>query len=266
MRIALLTDFHAGGNRVSLRTLRRARDEALAFEPDLIVLGGDFYDNGRRVDVGDLFTAWPADVPIIAVPGNHDYRGGPEHLPALLDELQSAGIRVLRNDALAVDLRGRTAWIAGADDPHTRRDDVAGALSCIPVGEPVLLLATHSPTSALDLPDGRAGLLVAGHTHGGQIRLLPSGRIPFIQQIRRLKGLPPQPPLPYIRGSHWHRGTVVVVSDGLGQSSVGARFRTRPELILIELDQSPAGGPACDDVARFVTYQGDEPRLLRWLT
>lgn len=266
LRIALLTDFHAGGKRVPLPMLRQAKAQALAFEPDLIVLGGDFFDEGRRVNVGDLFTSWPSNIPVVAVIGNHDYRGESGDLSTLLDELERAGVRVLRNDAVSLDLRGQAAWIAGVDDPHTRRDDVSGALGCIPAGEFALLMAAHSPSSAVDLPAGRVGLLLSGHTHGGQVRLLPSGRIPFIQQVRWLKGLRPQPPLPYVRGQHWHRGTVVVISDGLGQSTIGARFRTRPEVILLELDQAPLSGPACDDAARYVTYQGNEPRLLRWLT
>lgn len=266
LRIALLTDFHAGGRGVSLDLLVDAKRQALAFAPDIIVLGGDFYDEGRRVDTGDLFTAWPDGVPVVAVTGNHDFRGDPANLPRLVDELRSAGVSLLRNAATPVKLRGREAWVAGVDDPHTRRDDVPAALACIPDDEPALLLVTHSPTSALATPPGAVRLIVAGHTHGGQIRLLPSGRLPFIQQIRRLKGLRPQPPLPYVRGQHWHEGALIVISDGLGQSTVGARFRTRPELILIELDQAPVEGPACDDVKRYVTYQGNEPRLLRWLT
>ena len=266
LRIALLTDFHAGGRRVSLEVLQQAKREALDFSPDLIVLGGDFYDEGHVVEVGDLFSDWPAGLPIVAVTGNHDYRGGPEHLPWLLDRLAAAGVQVLHNESLALPLRGRTAWIAGVDDPHTRRDDVAAALAGGPDDEPALLLIAHSPTSAVALPAGAARLFLSGHTHGGQIRLLPSGRIPFIRQVRRLKGLRPQPPLPYIRGSHWHQGAVVIVSDGLGQSTVGARFRTRPEVILIQLDEAPSNGPACDEAGRYVTYQGDEPRWLRWLT
>ncbi|MEZ4568813.1 MAG: metallophosphoesterase [Thermomicrobiales bacterium] len=265
-RIALLTDFHAGGKRVSLETLERAKQKAIAFDPDVIVLGGDFFDEGGNMEAGNLFSSWPASIPVVAVTGNHDYRGGSWHLPQLVDDLTGAGVSVLQNDAISIPLRGREAWIAGVDDPHTRRDDISRALEQIPDGEPALLLVAHSPTSALSLPVGRARLLLSGHTHGGQIRLLPSGRLPFIQQIRRLKGLRPQPPLPYVRGQAWHQGTVVVISDGLGQSTVGVRFRTRPELVLIELDQAPDDGPACDDVRRYVTYQGDEPRLLRWLT
>ena len=266
LRIALLTDFHAGGRQVSLEMLQRAKQEALDFSPDLIVLGGDFYDEGQVVEVGDLFIDWPDGLPVIAVTGNHDYRGGRSHLPRLLDALSGAGIQVLHNEAMALPLRGRTAWIAGVDDPHTRRDDVAAALAGVPEDEPALLLVAHSPTSVLALPDGAARLFLSGHTHGGQIRLLPSGRIPFIRQVRRLKGLRPQPPLPYIRGSHWHQGAVVIVSDGLGQSTVGARFRTRPEVLLIELEEAPSSGPACDEAERYVTYQGDEPGWLRWLT
>jgi hypothetical protein len=69
-----------------------------------------------------------------------------------------------------------------------------------------------------------------------------------------------------VRGQHWHAGALIVISDGLGQSTVGARLRTRPELILLELDEAPLEGPACDEAERYVTYQGDESRLLRWLT
>jgi predicted MPP superfamily phosphohydrolase len=266
LRIALLTDFHAGGHRVSLDMLARAKQTALDFEPDLVVLGGDFYDEGRRVETGDLFTAWPAGLPAVAVTGNHDFRGGPDALPQLLDALRAAGVCVLRNQAISLELRGRTAWVAGVEDPHTRRDDVAAALARLPGDEVALLLVTHSPTSAVDLPPGAVRLMVAGHTHGGQVRLLPSGRLPFIKQIRRLKGLRPQPPLPYVRGQHWHEGALIVISDGLGQSTIGARFRTRPELVLLELGEAPLEGPACDDIERYVTYQGDEPRILRWLT
>ncbi len=265
-RIALLTDFHAGGRGVRLETLQRAKQAALEFDPDLIVLGGDFFDQGRRVDVGDLFTCWPTSAPVVAVTGNHDYRGGSDHLPQLLEDLDGAGLTVLQNRAVSLDIRGRAAWIAGVDDPHTRRDDVGRALEAVPLDEPALLLVSHSPSALVNLPAAGTRLFVAGHTHGGQIRLLPSGRLPFIRQIRRLKGLRPQPPLPVIRGQHWARGAVVVISDGLGQSIVGARFRTRPELVLIELEDAPLDGPPCDDVRRYVTYQGDEPRVLRWLT
>lgn len=267
LRIALLSDFHAGGRQVRLDTLRRARRAALDFAPDLVVLGGDFFDNGRRVEVGDLFTCWPRGLPVVAVTGNHDYRGGTEYLPDLIEELESSGVSVLQNEAIALPLRGRTAWIAGVNDAHTRRDDVGRALARVPDGEPALLLASHSPSALVSLPAGAARLVLCGHTHGGQIRLLPSGRLPFIRQIRRLRGLPEQPPLPVTRGYHWWHGALVVISDGLGQSSIGARFRTRPEVVLIELDDAPAvADEPCDDARRYVTYQGDEPRLLRWLT
>lgn len=266
VRIALLTDFHAGGHGVSLDMLYRAKQAALDFVPDIVVLGGDFFDEGRPVKAGQLFTSWPEGVQVVAVTGNHDFRGDPEGLPRLLDELRGGGVEVLRNQAIAIPLRGRIAWIAGVEDPHTRRDDVGRALARMPDDEVALLLVAHSPTSVLDIPPGAVRLMVSGHTHGGQIRLLPSGRLPFINQIRRLKGLRPQPPLPYIRGQHWHQGALLVISDGLGQSTVRARFRTRPELVLLELDEAPRDGPACDDAARYVTYQGGEPRFLRWLT
>jgi predicted MPP superfamily phosphohydrolase len=266
VRIALLTDFHLGGKAVSAGLLHRAKQAALDFQPDLIALGGDFFDEGRHLKSGDLFSRWPDGTPVVAVLGNHDYRGGTERLPDLIAQLKNAGVILLRNRAVALDIRGRQAWVAGVDDPHTGRDDVERALEDVPLDEPALLLLAHSPSAAVDLPVAGARLLLAGHTHGGQIRLLPSGRIPFVRQIRRLRGLRPLPPLPFVRGRHWSRGTVIIISDGLGQSTVGARLRTRPEVVLIKLAEAPLDGPPCDDARRYVTYQGDEPRLLRWLT
>lgn len=267
LRIAFLSDFHAGGRAVSLDLLERAKDEALRFEPDLIALGGDFFDNGRWAPgTGDLFTGWPVGTPVLAVLGNHDFRGGPDHVDRLEQMLANAGVCLLHNRATQLDLRGRTAWIAGVDDPHTRRALVRRSLEHTPPGEGALLFLAHSPSAIIDLPIGMARLMLAGHTHGGQVRLLPSGRIPFIQQVRRLRGLPPQPPLPLVRGQHWAHGAVVIISDGLGQSTIGARLRTRPELILIELDRAPEHGPACDEVERFVSYTGNEPGWLRRIT
>jgi predicted MPP superfamily phosphohydrolase len=267
LRVALLTDFHAGGRQVRLDTLRRAKRIALDFEPDLIVLGGDFFDEGRRIEVGDLFTCWPRQTPVFAVTGNHDYRGGSEHLPALIAELEAHGVTFLQNEAIKLKLKERCAWIAGVDDAHTRHDDVGKALAKVPLDEPPLLLISHSPSALVNMPAGGARLIVAGHTHGGQLRVLPSGRLPFVTQIRLLRGLPELPPLPAVRGQHWFRGAVVVISDGLGQSTLGARFRTRPEVVLIELVQAPEqADEPCDDARRYVTYRGDEPRILRWLT
>jgi hypothetical protein len=159
------------------------------------------------------------------------------------------------------------AWIAGVDDPHSCRHDVCGALMALPDGDDVLLFLAHSPVAVNDLPAGRARLMLAGHTHGGQMRIRPSGRVPFIYLIRRLRGLPRRPDPPIFRGWSWEHGAVLVVSEGIGVSSLPIRFRTRPQVILIELARAEQESEhACDDVGRYIIDQSGESRLLRWLT
>lgn len=247
--------------------LHKARAIAEAFEPDVFALTGDFYDSGRDVASEGLYTNWPGGAVVLAVMGNHDRRGPSGTLEVIKAELRQAGVTILNNDALKVCLRGRGAWIAGVDDPHTFNSDVGAALGNVPAGESVLLFLAHGPAAVLDLEPGQASVLLAGHTHGGQIRLLPSGAVPFIDPLRKLLGADGRPDGPVYR--RWHRinGTILIISDGLGVSTLPIRFRTRPHLILIELVAAEKHDErACDDIDRYVTDLEPENRLLRWLT
>ncbi|HMM41356.1 MAG TPA: hypothetical protein PKA95_05595, partial [Thermomicrobiales bacterium] len=94
---------------------------------------------------------------------------------ALRRQLDAGKVRLLRNDAIQLQLRGRDAWIAGVDDPFTFRDDVATALGKVPDNAEALLLLAHSPAVVRELPVGRARLVLAGHTHGPAV--LPWGAL-----------------------------------------------------------------------------------------
>jgi predicted MPP superfamily phosphohydrolase len=265
VRIAHLSDFHAGGT-VSLDLLKRAKTIAVDSDPDIVALTGDFYDNGRPVDAGDLFSGWPNDVPVVAVLGNHDHRSSERDRNRLLDELGAAGVDVLTNCARRVDLRGDSAWIVGVDDPFSLLMDEIAAFDVVPDRDDVLLYLAHSPVAVETLPVGRVRLMLTGHTHGGQIRLVPDGRVPFVRALRRLRGSPSRPDPVVHRGVHWRRGAVLVISNGLGLSKLPLRFRTRPQVILIELAKAESDGPACDDVARYVTRLDAGPAWLNWFS
>lgn len=253
VRIAQLSDFHAGGWGVPLRSLRHARQVAEQFRPDLIALTGDYWDDGRPTETDGLFAGWPSGVPVVGVLGNHDDRDGPTSFARLLAELDEGGVRLLRNEALRIELRGRPAWVVGVDDPHSWQADEERAFAALPPGEEALLYLAHSPAAAATLEPGRARLMLSGHTHGGQFRLAPSGRIPAVKLVRRLKGGPERRDPELHRGWHWVNGAVLVISNGLGVSQVPGRFRARPQVILIELARAPLDGPPCDDVARYVS-------------
>jgi predicted MPP superfamily phosphohydrolase len=266
VRVAHLSDFHAGGPGVSIDMLWDARHAAEAFLPDVIAITGDFYQDGRPFNAGGLFDHWPARTPVVAVLGNHDHRGGAENVRRLLEELDHAGIVVLRNASTRVAIRARDVWIAGVDDPYSWRADDTSAFNDVPDGEPVLLYLAHSPAAITTMPFGRASLLLAGHTHGGQLRVVPSGRIPLEPRLRRVLRAPARRDPPFFRGIHWMRGAVVVVSNGLGVSRLPLRFRTRPQVILIELQPAPRTGAPCDDVARYVSREPGAWRWLSWLS
>lgn len=266
LRIAQLSDFHLGSRGMATDHVHRARKLALEFKPDLIALTGDYYDAGTEVPSEGLFRDWPEGVPVLAVMGNHDRRGK-NSLERTIRELRDGGATVMINEAIRIPLRGRPAWICGVDDAHTFNMDVRRSLAGVPDGEPALLMLSHSPAAIRDVDPGDVCLMLAGHTHGGQIRLLPSGAIPFVKEIRKARGLPQRPDGPVYRRWHWMNGTILLISDGLGVSTLPIRFRTRPHLLLIELHRAePRSSAHCDDVARYVNDVSDESWLSRKLT
>ncbi|CAN5738637.1 metallophosphoesterase [soil metagenome] len=267
VRIAHLSDFHLGAWGMTGYHLHTARNITLEFEPDIIALTGDFYDSGKDTSPDGLYDAWGSGVPVFAVMGNHDRRGVPGTLARIQAEQERAGVIILDNEASEFGLRGQPAWVVGVDDAHTFHADVDGAFGMLPGGEIALLFLSHAPAPVRDLPEGRARLMLAGHTHGGQVRILPSGRMPLTKWIRKLRGARDRPEGPVYRGWHWMKGTVLVVSDGLGVSTLPIRFLTRPHLILIELDcTDPHADLACDDVNRYVTDLAPEPWPLSMLS
>ena len=265
LRIAHLSDFHAGG-AIPLDLLQRAKVVAMDESPDIVALTGDFYNAGQPSDVGDLFSQWPEGVPVFAVLGNHDHRATERDRGRLLDELCGGGVEVLDNRAVKLSLRGLPAWIVGVDDPFSRKMDEEQAFAALPASEGALLYLAHSPVAARTVPVGRVSVTLSGHTHGGQVRLTPDGRVPMVKLVRRLLGSPERPDPDVHRGVHWLRGTVLVISHGLGVSKLPWRFRTRPQVILIELARAPVDGPACDDVGRYVQRLNPAPVRLRWLS
>lgn len=246
LRVAHLSDFHAGGVGVSQGLLARARAAALAFAPEVVALTGDFYDYKATGAVHDVFDCWPSGMLALGVIGNHDAWQGEERVAEIVAQLTAGGVRVLRNDAVAVTLRGREVWVAGVDDPFTWLADEERAIAQLPPGERALLFLTHSPASLGAFPHERAALLLSGHTHGGQIRLRGSGAVPGTWLLRRIFEHGPRREPEIHRGVHLVDGMVAVVSDGIGTSLIPVRFRTRPQVILLELRAAASGPPAVE--------------------
>src|SRR5690606_16405275 len=170
LRLTLLTDLHIGPymGRHQLAEWVEASNE---LEPDLVVLGGDLVDQMYQGDLSEfreLLPAFESRLGVVAVLGNHD-RTRFRDLSPLLAALRDSGVTLLRNGG--VQLRD-DLYLAGIDDWRTGDPDVARALAAAPTGPDAgaRVLVSHNPDAIPDLPEG-IDLVLAGHTHGGQVRL-----------------------------------------------------------------------------------------------
>jgi predicted MPP superfamily phosphohydrolase len=222
LRVAQISDLH-------LQTIDEFEAEVAStithLEPDVIVITGDSIDKGNRVGVlGDFLGQLDAGTPKYAVMGNWDYWSG-----ASRSELRAVyerhNCRLLINETVIHKHRGGLVRMTGADDLLSGAPNVGNAGEGGP-GEPHLLLA-HCPAfreRAESAAPGRFTCMLAGHTHGGQIRLFG-----FAPVLPRGSG-------GYVSG--WYRGDgrmPLYVSRGIGTSLLRARLGAPPEISLFEI-------------------------------
>ena len=208
-------------------TLERARqvvDEINAARPDAILLPGDFIagrDSGFPAadeEIAQVLGGLKAPLGVYAVLGNHDWRQGG---PAFMAALRRQGITVLDNDA--TPLRGTALWVVGVGDHSTVHSLPVQAVAKLPAGAQALALM-HDPASFRRLPPVR-GLVVAGHTHGGQVQM------PFWGALI----VPGTIPRSWAYGWVERGSNRMYVTSGLGVSILPLRFNIRPEWVLFTI-------------------------------
>jgi uncharacterized protein len=236
LSITVIADLHAGGPDMQLEHIRRIVDRASALKSDIVLLLGDFIASYRFAITHVPDPVWAAELARLEAPlgtwailGNHDWW---HDLNGVRAALAGVKIPVLENDAVLLGAAGQRFWLAGLGDQLAIRlghgrfrgvDDLPLTLSRIKTDDPVLLMV-HEPDIFPHVPP-RVALTLAGHTHGGQIR------VPFIW--------PHFVPSRY--GARFAYGHVVeherhlIVSGGLGTSIIPARLGVPPEIVHIEL-------------------------------
>ena len=165
--VALLADLHA--DTVKREPYFRALMEQVnALGADAVVISGDFVDGSLAARGRDLapLAGLRAPLGVFGVPGNHDYGSG---YAEWMEFFSRCGIRMLPNAHAPL---GQGLELAGVTDPAAEwageeGPDLAKALSGVPAGKPVVLLA-HQPVLAPQAAqDSRVALQLSGHTHGG---------------------------------------------------------------------------------------------------
>ena len=231
LKVALLSDIHIGSASMDAQRLKRIISQVNGLRPDLALFAGDFtfgHDPvaGSRYasQLREPLSRLRARLGGVAVLGNHDHWTDPV---GVRTALAAAGITVLRNGAV----RRGPVQIVGLDDFFTGRADPRRAFAFAGARAGPRLVLTHAPDVAEEL--GReAGLVLAGHTHCGQVVLPMIGplvsRSPY-SKLRRLYD--PR----YRCGVVRMPGRLVVVTAGLGTSGIPVRFGAPPDLWLISL-------------------------------
>jgi Predicted phosphohydrolases len=239
LRVVQLTDLHRGPT-TPLETIRQAVDAAVAEKPDAFVLTGDLVHN--RVTYAEPLAEMlqplrraGARFGVFACLGNHDY---PESADVVASVLEArAGVRFLRNAnaELAPGLH-----VAGVEDHLWGRPDAHAARAGVAESSALIVLA-HNPRAVFDW-DQRSCVVLAGHTHGGQV-LLP-GVTPRVPPD--VKGFP------LVAGWGQFDQAHLYVNRGVGMSGLPLRFRCRPEVAVFTLrrgDSLPRTRPGLGDRA-----------------
>jgi len=225
LRIAVISDIHTGAPFVNDKKLKEIVDRTNALNPDLIVLLGDYMSpnswHSHRVEPEVTATdlkSLKAPLGVYSVLGNHDWWYNGERVRRAFEQ---NGIRVLEDEVTEIKWREKSFWLVGLADLWTRPQHIDETIAKVPPGSTIIAL-THNPDIFPRLPQS-VPLLIAGHTHGGQVNL------PFI-------GTPIVPSRfgsKYTAGHVFENGHHMFVTTGIGTSILPLRFRVPPEIVIL---------------------------------
>ncbi|MGF6349415.1 metallophosphoesterase [Variovorax sp. W2I14] len=227
LKVAMAGDWHLTTRSVwrvtGAERAARIVDEINAAQPDVILLPGDFLagsgdDEAFSIeDMAAVLGRLKAPQGVYAVLGNDDWWHDGERTAKAL---AAQGIHVLEN--ASVRLPGHDLWVVGIGDDSTGHSEAGKALAGVPKGAATLVMM-HDPFSFATMPRTR-GLVVASHTHGGQISVPGRGALV----------VPGRAPREWAYGWVAHKGNRMYVTSGLGVSILPVRFNMRPEWVMFQ--------------------------------
>jgi uncharacterized protein len=229
LRVALLADLHVGSPYNGLNKLREIVRRTNEAHPDLICLLGDYVKGRipghwvRPSAFAKELAKLQAPLGVYAVLGNHDYWEPSEKVG---EALREAGITVLEDQARRVTFRDSGLWIGGISDFRQGRHDIRGTLRQVTDPAPVILI-THNPDLFPAIPP-RVSLLLAGHTHGGQVVF------PFLGALI----VPSNYGNRYLKGAIEEGGRHLYVASGTGMSYLPVRFLVPPEVPILKIESA----------------------------
>ncbi|HWU61183.1 MAG TPA: metallophosphoesterase [Ensifer sp.] len=248
LRLVLLSDIHTTKRWMELDRVAGICETVNGLGGDMILLLGDFVNGMDQLgvplpndDIASCLKTLSAPLGTYAILGNHDYWHSedfeldPRMMPKIGKAFEKVGIPLLINDATRLAKDGKPFWLAGLGDQLAFRlvrrpdgkekegvDDLPATLAKVTDDAPLILMA-HEPDIFPEVPD-RVSLTLSGHTHGGQVNLF--GWSPAMNSRYGTR----------YRGGHIvENGRHIVVSRGLGCTTIPLRLGAWPEIVVLDI-------------------------------
>jgi predicted MPP superfamily phosphohydrolase len=256
LSIVHISDLHV--RRADQRLLRAQMTALAGLTPDLVCVTGDLCEKVADIDlVVDLLRHAKPRLGTFIVLGNHEHNApspnlirdqhrsgwrrllrfflrlasprlrsdGDEEGHAMAEALEAAGFNVLHNAGMRVQSGDESLWIAGCDSAWAGHADMLAAMNGRAPGEACLALI-HEPDLAFEAQEMGADLILAGHTHGGQVRL-PIVGAPYTMRV--------DPRISIAAGFQRISGGLLHITAGLGHT-IPLRFLCPPEVVWLECE------------------------------
>ncbi|TCS83981.1 hypothetical protein EDD72_10219 [Tepidibacillus fermentans] len=200
-------------------------------EIDLIALTGDYLDKAKNINkflqyLAVLHQRQPK-YGIYVVFGNHDYLLR-DRIHYFRQKIEETGAIVLINESHTIQIHGQIVNIIGIDDHFSGRSDISKAYQNIEKNG-INLVLSHDPNIVLQMEGYPFDYLLSGHFHGGQIHWLKPYHLVKMGKLARQN---------MIKGLHFHKERPFYISEGLGQTGLNIRLRSRPEITIHTLVSS----------------------------
>jgi predicted MPP superfamily phosphohydrolase len=228
LRVVFLSDLHTGSHAGDVQRLEAIVAEATQLAPDLVLFGGDYVNmqplGGGRVPprvTAAVLSRLAGGHGRFAVLGNHDIIYGADEVA---EALRAHEITVLDDQAASIRLEGTSVTILGLPDGGIERPEPPALLATLSPQEPAIILS-HDPVWFADVR-ASTHLMLAGHTHGGQITLPWIG--PMVNASKA--------PLRWTYGLIEDGGRQLYVTSGLGTSGIPLRVGSPPEIVLLSIN------------------------------
>lgn len=225
-RIAFISDTHykslfdEKGLPWLTKTLRRLK-------PDILLMGGDYQEGCQYVEeLFDSISAVKPKLGIYGVLGNNDYERCTTEIRQSMTE---HGMQLLEQKCDTIQLKGQRIILAGIENSTAKDVATLSRIGQCPTlllhSNDFVILLTHTPDYAEDYATTNTDLILAGHTHGGQVLLFGHApKVPSKYGERFLTGL-----------KYTSQGTPIIITNGIGTSSLPIRTGAPAEIVIITL-------------------------------